>query len=74
MLMKQVKLKEDNGSTMTSWIESKHAIVGRRLDLNLGDGKRSPVMTVTEVWDLEKDQTEVLEKETNRRSFGGSIH
>lgn len=72
--MKQVELKEDSGSTTKCWIDSEHAIVGHRFDLNLGDGERSPVVTVTQVWHLiVRDRDEIQERETNRRSFGGSI-
>lgn len=74
MLMKQVKLREDNGAMMDCWIDMEHAIRGHRFDLNLGDCHRSPVVTVTQVWDLiVRDRDEIQERETNRRSFGGSI-
>ena len=44
MLMKQAELRQDDGSTMIGWIDRNHAITGRRVDLNLGNGERSPIM------------------------------
>jgi hypothetical protein len=73
MLMKQCKLKQDDGATMVSWIDQDHAIIGHRFDLNLGDGQRSPVMTVVEAWDLVRDLDEIKQREQDRRNFGGSI-
>lgn len=73
MLMKQVELKQDNGARMVSWIDKNHAIIGRRVDLNLGNGERSPVMEVLEVWQTERDLDEIQERDANRRGFGGSI-
>jgi hypothetical protein len=73
MKMKQVELRQDDGAKTIGWIDSQHAIVGRRVDLNLGDGLRSPVMEIINVWNAEVELEEVQEREVNRRSFGGSI-
>jgi hypothetical protein len=74
MLMRQVEMVEDNGTRYIGWIDRDHAVEGQRFDLNLGDGKRSPVVTVTQVWMLERDLDEIQERQENRRSFGGSVH
>jgi hypothetical protein len=73
MLMKQVELQQDDGSTIIAWIDQEHSIVGNRVDLNLGNGKRSPVMTIRAVWNTVRDLTEIQERDANRRAFGGSI-
>jgi len=73
MLMKQAELRQDDGSTMIGWIDRNHAITGRRVDLNLGNGERSPIMEILQVWQSETDLDEIQEREANRRGFGGSI-
>lgn len=73
MLMKQVELIQDDGAKMRGWIDRDHAIVGHRFDLNLGEGERSPVVTVARVWQTERDREEIQHRQTDRKSFGGSI-
>lgn len=73
MLMKQVELAQEDGSRAIGWIDRDHAIIGHRFDLNLGEGTRSPVVTVCQVWATERDLDEIQEREANRRGFGGSI-
>lgn len=69
MLMKQVRLKQDDGQCMVSWIDTMHAVKGRRLDLKLGDSERSPVMTVDAVWDTERDLEELHDRHINRKGL-----
>lgn len=71
--MKQVELRQDDGAKTIGWIDSEHAIVGRRVDLKLSNGERSPVMEIINVWHAEADLDEIQEREVNRRTFGGSI-
>ena len=73
MIMKQVKLRQDDGGMMVCWIDKKHAVEGRRFDLNLGDNARSPVMEVIEVYASERDSSLIHQAQEDRRDFGGSI-
>lgn len=73
MLMKQAEVRQDDGLSAVCWIDREHAVVGHRFDLNLGKGERSPVVTVVQVWPMERDLDELQERQTNRRTFGGSI-
>jgi hypothetical protein len=68
MLMKQV-IKQDDGQCMVSWIDAEHAVKGRRVDLKLGDGDRSPVMTVAEVWGVERDLEDLRDQKLNRKGL-----
>jgi hypothetical protein len=73
MLMQQVELTDTNGAKMISWIDRDFAQPGRRFDLNLGDGMRSPIMTVTRTWQTVRKSAELQERQTHHRDFGGSI-
>lgn len=71
--MRQVEMLQDNGARFVGWIDTDHAIEGRRIDLNLGDGDRSPVVTIVRAWELERDLEDIQAQQENRRGFGGSI-
>jgi hypothetical protein len=73
MLMQQAELRQDDGGRLVAWIDKDHAIPGHRFDFNLGDGERSPVVEVLRVWKTERDLTEIHQRETDRRDFGGSV-
>jgi len=52
--MRQCKFQEVGNDAVTyAWIDSEHAKVGTKLDFNLGDGDRSPIVVVREVYDPE---------------------
>lgn len=72
--MRQVELRAPDGARMVAWIEKEHAIVGRRMDFNMGDGKRTPVMEVIQAWTIERDITEISQRQSDQRDYGGSIH
>ena len=73
MLMRQVNLIDDEGQMMTTWVDSSHAIVGHRFDLDLGHGQRSPVYTVQHVWQTQREATDIHERQIDQRAFGRSI-
>jgi hypothetical protein len=74
MKCKQVMLRQDDGAISVAWVDENHALQGMRYTLDLGDGTRSPVVEVMQVWDLEvKDLDDLKQQEHNRRAFGGSI-
>ena len=74
MKCKQVLLREVEGGAMTvAWIDAEHDM-RRNIVLDLGDGERSPIVEIVQVWDLEvKDMDAIRQQEHNRRAFGGSI-
>lgn len=73
MLMRQVELADPTNARKIAWIDREHAIVGRKMTLNLGDNERSEWLTVVQAWTVERDLDEIQTRQENRRTFGGSI-
>lgn len=73
MIVKQVELEETNGGKHVCWIDAENAVLGYVMTLKLGDGQFTEPAKVIHVWDIIRDLAEIQERETNHRSFGGSI-
>lgn len=60
-LASQCLLKDDNGSTLMSWIDKKHAVVGKRVRLKLEDDSETSFFTVIKTYNT-KEMSEVRDR------------